>query len=225
MNKGKVAQRHTVVILGAGPSLTQEIVDKVSPYFDIITVNNSVFLNPDCIALVAQDKGWWENFRDDVINCGFNAEVYSSTKKAKHPFKKRVVGASVRGEILAGSTARTPNSGALAVYIAACCLGYTRIVMLGFDMRGSHFFGDYSKESGLRNVATTESRYKSMFVEFDNTARFIKLQRPQVEIINCTDNSAIDSFEKVPLDELIGSYRTLRRKDEQVYYSGKRAVC
>jgi hypothetical protein len=69
------------------------------------------------------------------------------------------------------------NSGVLALECAKR-FGATRILLLGYDMRGSHFFGPYA--NGLRN--TTERK------RTDHLRQYAKWGRanPDIEVINCT---------------------------------------
>lgn len=80
------------------------------------------------------------------------------------------------------------NSGFQAINLGMH-FGARRILLVGFDMRGSHFFGKHPK--GLRNADPAR-----FIPAFDKAARLLK----DVEIINCTPGSALKCFPRMELD-------------------------
>ena len=84
------------------------------------------------------------------------------------------------------------NSGVLALECARRA-GATRILLLGFDMRGSHFFGSYT--NGLSN--TTEAKRRVHLAQYARWARLHKA----IEVINCTPGSALHCFPKARLED------------------------
>ncbi len=66
---------------------------------------------------------------------------------------------------------------------AARLLGAKRILLLGFDMRGAHFFGKHP--APLRN--TTPQRFRIHVAQF-------KRWRGGCEVLNCTAGSALTQF-------------------------------
>jgi len=79
------------------------------------------------------------------------------------------------------------NSGLLGLRVAEL-LGPDRILLLGFDMKGSHFFGPHP--APLEN--TPSHRFAVFRRQFD------AYQSP-LPIINCTPNSALTCFPKSEL--------------------------
>jgi hypothetical protein len=130
-------------------------------------VGNAFALVERADFLVAADRGWW----------------------AKHPEartfgERRFCNSEVQCAEPLGLQPDT-NSGVLGLE-AATRLGATSIRLYGFDMHGSHFFGQYT--NGLRN--TTETRRLVMLRQF---AEWAAANR-SVEVINCTPGSAIKCF-------------------------------
>lgn len=84
------------------------------------------------------------------------------------------------------------NSGVLGLECAVRA-GAKRILLLGADMHGSHFFGPYT--NGLRNTAPHQ-RAQHM----KQYAAWASLNRG-VEVLNCTAGSALCCFPLADLDE------------------------
>ena len=75
--------------------------------------------------------------------------------------------------------------------IVAKTLGAKRLVLLGFDMHGTHFFGKHPEP--LKN--TTEKIFKTHIRQFDGFSG--------CEVINCTPNSSLTRFPLRPLREVL----------------------
>lgn len=75
------------------------------------------------------------------------------------------------------------NGGYQAIHVAIQS-GAKRILLLGFDMHGTHFFGKHP--SGLRN--TPPETFEKWI------PRFKELMGRGAEIINCTPGSALTCF-------------------------------
>lgn len=86
------------------------------------------------------------------------------------------------------------NSGVLALECAKI-MGATKILLLGFDMRGTHFFGKYT--NGLRN--TTPLQRNNHMKQYDQWARTNKA----LQVVNCTRNSALECFPKASLEDVL----------------------
>ena len=84
------------------------------------------------------------------------------------------------------------NSGYQAVNLAYL-LGAKTILLLGFDMFGSHYFGSHPKE--LNN----SSPYQS----FINSFGTINPKDYGIEIINCSRQSALEHFPRTTISELL----------------------
>ena len=112
----------------------------------------------------------------------------------------------------------TVNSGVLGLECAVR-LGATRILLVGFDMRGSHFFGPY--ENGLRN--TQPHQRAQHLKQYEAWARYRR-----AEVINCTEGSAINCFPRKSLDACLaelaahrsGEARSVRQRLPEARVSG-----
>lgn len=163
----------TFAVLATGPSLTQCQVDKVSG-LRVIAVSDAYRLAPWAEALVSADKAWWLHHQPEFAGRRFSA--------------LRVPG--METEILDGLPMGT-NSGLQAVHVAVQ-LGARRVLLLGFDLGGSHFFGPHPEP--LKNTDSRPGRFEVF------KRQFAGYQPRAVEIINCTPGSALGCYPKADLD-------------------------
>lgn len=156
-----------VFCLASGPSLTQEVVDKVRGKGRVIAVNSSVYLAPWADAMFFTDSGWFESGRDPAMGGrhgddrwprrefveNFPGLVITMSRAAKRVLPGKVKRIKGRGqptdnpprfpapgspEIHGGRT-----SGHTAVSLAIA-MGAAQIVLLGYDMKLQPFGGTYS---------------------------------------------------------------------------------
>lgn len=165
-----------VAVLATGPSMSQEVADSVRS-LRVIAVSNAYTLAPWAEALVSGDAQWWEHHTPAWV--GFKGRKFSSHRL--HGIEQ------VRGT-------HGWHSGMVAVRVAFDVLGARRILLLGFDMRGGHFFG--SHPSPLKNPGPGQ------FARFQ--LQFAKMRIPVgVEVINCTPGSALSCFPRRTLAEAL----------------------
>jgi hypothetical protein len=99
------------------------------------------------------------------------------------------------------------NSGVLALECAKR-LGATRVLLLGFDMRGTHFFGPYT--NGLSN--TNDSKRKIHMSQYDRWRR----SNPGVTVLNCTEGSALHCFKTARLEDAIADLLGQESESERI---------
>jgi hypothetical protein len=191
----------TVVCLASGPSLKEEDVEYVRwRATAIIAVNDTYRLAPFATALMASDAAWWMTHRKDV-------ESFAGLKYCLEQSAARVEGVKVlRNTGLEGietdpTGLRTGrNSGAAAINLAVL-FGASRIVILGYDMqaprgdRHSHFFGQHPFP--LRR----SSNYLLFRQYFDKMVG--PLAKLQVEVINCSRDTALTAFPRAALRDVL----------------------
>lgn len=199
-------QGGTVLVLGSGPSLRRADVDYARPLVDaVICVNDTYRHLPDATCLYAADAKWW----------GWHDVRYAHTVgRIKYPaftgrFKYTLseLGAARRAaagvEVLqrgpekglsddAGRVALGRNGVYQSINIAVH-FGATQIVLLGVDMQGGHDFGHHPDNSAPPFSVCLE--------------RFATLVQPlkdrQIQIINCTRNTALRCFPRQPLEDVL----------------------
>jgi hypothetical protein len=150
----------------------------------VCAVNNACDLAPWADVIVANDAKWWR----------------------EHPHAKCLTGRKFSGNRLDGIELARPssygpasNSGVLALDVLRN-LGASRIVMLGFDMQGTHFFGQY--KNACRN--TTAARRKVHILQFESWRR----RNASIDVVNATPGSALKAFPKADLSELMAARAT-----------------
>jgi hypothetical protein len=166
----------TFAVLATGPSMSQETADYVRGRCNVVAVCNAYTLAPWADALVCNDAIWWKVHPDALEFAGrkFCGQAWPGTEFLRN-----------ERNFPAGS-----NSGYQGLRVAGI-LGASRILLCGFDMRGSHFFGAHP--TPLRN--STPSKFKSMASQF-------RLWRG-APVLNCTPGSALTCFPMADLREVL----------------------
>lgn len=170
----------TWAILATGPSMSQAVADSVRGRCKVAAVSDCYKLAPWADMLVSTDAAWWRA-HPEALN--FAGEKFSMA-----PDWKPVEGV-MRAETNFGTGT---NSGLLACDIAVR-KGAKRLLLCGFDMGGSHFFGPHPV--GLKN--TTPERFESFKRQFGYF-------RPRgVEILNVTPGSALNCYKRGSLEDCL----------------------
>lgn len=166
-------------LLAPGPSATAEQAQAVHDSgIPLGCIGNAFQLAPHAKFIAATDGKWWRTYPEAKSrDCKrFSMHIVSGCKQVK------ISGIGIC------------NSGVLGLECAKR-EGATRILLLGFDMRGSHFFGPY--KNGLSNTSEQKRR-----VHLRQYAHWAKLN-PKIEVVNCTENSALTCFPMARLDEYL----------------------
>ena len=148
-------------VIATGQSLSGGQIDQVQ-HLPCIAVSNAYERVPNAVALVSADKRWWLHYQPV-----FEGRKFSLAK--------------VHEDIEVVPIAMGSNSGLLGMEVAVM-LGATSIILLGFDMHGTHYFGSHA--APLRN--TQPSRFQAFKQQF---AAFNK-----VPVFNCTPGSELTCF-------------------------------
>lgn len=190
-----------VVCIAGGPSLTQQQVDFVRGKARVIAINDAYLLCPWADVLYFPDHKWWRWHKDkpafkdfagqkcctDLSNVG-DASVHKLRYVREWAWSDDPT-ALARGE--------HGHAGLQAIQMAALAGGDT-ILLLGYDAREpkgnekTHFFGDHPTPSP-RNVF---GKYRRSYAAAEH-----EIKARGLRIINCTPNSAIESFPKMTLEE------------------------
>lgn len=162
----------TWVVVGSGPSLTQDDVNYVRGKAHVIVCNTAWRLAPWADVLVGCDPAWWDAHPE--------AQAFAGEKFSPKQVKYNHVSWWIPPGFRLGQ-----NTGLYGMHFAKC-RGAERIVLLGFDMHakgGTHFFGDHP--AGLSNP----NRYI-----FENHLQQFEAWTSDAEVINCTPQSALKRF-------------------------------
>jgi hypothetical protein len=192
----------TVAVLASGPSMSRAVADDVfAAGIPAIVVNDTYLLAPWADMLYAADAAWWaahpgaadfQGLRVTVqdVGCALKLRCSGPAGFDPHP-----------GAVRSGG-----HSGHQAVHIAMHA-GARRILLCGFDMRGTHWHGPHPEP--LRNTAAgTFGRWIEAFAELGAAARQLG-----IEIVNCTPGSALTCVPAMSLTEAL--YRSREDYDPQ----------
>jgi hypothetical protein len=170
-------------LLAPGPSAKAELAEKVRG-LRLGVIGCAYQLAPWADFIAASDRGWWRNYPDAMeLPCQkFSMSQVSGTER-----------------VSVSQFGTTCNSGVLALECAKK-LGATKILLLGFDMHGTHFFGKYT--NGLRNTTTLQRGQH--LKQYEQWAYANK----GIETINCTPRSALTCFPKASLEDVLDGMAT-----------------
>ncbi|WP_411887349.1 hypothetical protein [Hydrocarboniphaga effusa] len=163
-------------ILATGPSLTKAQANAVCEKFTVIAISDAIRLAPWADVLVSSDAAWWRHHQPSFEGRRFSAQEYEGCEQI----------AGVKSGL---------GSGALAIKVARF-LGAKRIILLGYDSHGTHFFGKHPQP--LKN--TTQSQ---RMIHRDQLAEESRIcQREGVEVVNATPGTMLQCFRIAPLEAI-----------------------
>lgn len=139
-----------------------------------IVVNDAFRLAPDADALCANDAKWWddEGNTDAIL---FKGRKFSTRSI---PGVERVMGFAGIGT--------DSNSALLGLHVGIHVMGWTRALLYGVDLSGTHYFGPHKR---LKN--TTPTRFEVFKEQF---ARYARTLPKGAEVLNASPNSALQCF-------------------------------
>jgi hypothetical protein len=176
------------IVAAPGPSLTLEVAEACRGD-RVIAVNDAYRRLPFADVLYACDARWWGVHGHCA---GFAGEKWSSHSRDNQKLKEAdrygltlVTGCNRKGFSLDPDQIHYGgNSGFQAVNLAIL-FGAYRIVLIGCDMHGSHFFGPHP--TPLRNT----SRFDQYIQKFGDAAKMLP---SHIKIVNATPDSALMCF-------------------------------
>lgn len=187
-------QGECCIVAASGPSLTAETAEACRGDH-VIAVCDAYRRVTFAEVLYASDARWWDHHGDCAGFAGekwsaHNARGNDKTRQAEKYGLRLVAGEDGKGFSLDPERIHYgKNSGFQAVNLAIL-FGAVRIVLVGFDMHGTHFFGAHPKP--LRNTTS----FAAYIEQFEIAAK--RLPR-HVEIVNATPGSALKCFPFVDL--------------------------
>lgn len=170
-------------VLAPGPSMSRQLADRVRGE-NVIAVANAYELAPWAHSLVANDSRWWKLHPEAMKFAGRKF----SANRLDEPIER----------VNPNTFDTSSNSGLLALDLARN-YGATLIVMLGFDMHGTHFFGPY--KNGCAN--TPDRRRQEFIGQFRDWA--MRKENKAVRVVNCTPGSRITCFKFGDVGDFIGT--------------------
>lgn len=195
--------RRTAFILASGESAAEwrRFVFRPWPVF---AINDAWRLEPSACCLYAADRRWWEHHGPDVRR-DFQGACYTADAWTAKQQKINAVRVEHRpglslepGTLYAGGD--IGNSGAQAMNLAVH-LGARQLVLVGFDMHGSHFFGDHPKEVARHSAQPFDQFVKGM------ATMAADLDKNGIAVVNASPTSKLMYWPRRPLADLALSTR------------------
>ena len=158
----------------------------------VLVVNDNYRLAPWADWLYACDGAWWKVYANDVRDT-FSGQCWTRDQSAADKYGLHWI-RSVSEPGLSfdqGVIHEGGNSGYQALNLAVH-FGARRILLLGYDMGGRHWFGDHPASLPV------QSNYR---IFLDNFATLPNdLARAGVEVINCTRDTALTVFPRSTIE-------------------------
>lgn len=195
----------TAIVIASGPSASVQPIHLARGRARVVAVNNSWRLAPWADCLYACDYKWWRMHRahaarfkglkisQDRVAC----EVYRELRRVH---AKRGV-EEIQLEQF-GHVAWAGNSGFQALNLVAQW-GPSRILLVGFDMtlaHGVHWHGKHAE--GMTNPS--EGSITRWRRRLEAAAK--PLAAFGVEVLNCSEISALENYRKVALADALGHH-------------------
>ncbi len=213
----------TGVIVGTGPSLTQEQLDYIEEARALDTcrvfgVNNAFKVAPYLDVLMSCNIEWWDYYADDQqfieFRERFNGDLWTwdATTANQHRINH------VRGK-WGDSFSTNPDfihyghASGFQIMNLAFHYGIREFILVGYDMRylpgydrrnktageGRHFFGEYPKAlQHWPNVGP-----KGEFTGLLKVFKTVDTRELGIRIVNCSPGSALDFFENAELKDIL----------------------
>jgi len=189
----------TVAIVASGPSLQNANLDALEAV-PVIAVNDNWQKVPFAQILYAADGPWWQHHKGVP---GFEGERWTQNRGRPRDWATQAarMGLTVirsvnrPGVSTASNLIHTGGNSAFQAMNLAVIAGANRILLLGCDMTGKHWFGEHPKS--LRKP----SPYGRFRRAFEEAAP--QLKQLGVRVINCSPISRIQAYPKMTLEEAL----------------------
>lgn len=188
-----------VVVIAGGPSLTAADVDACRGRARVVVVNDGYRLAPWADVLYAADPEWWAAHQGVPGFAGI--KVSQNAKAAAKWGLRHVASVNEPGLSLDRSVIHQGQTSGYQAINLAVHLGAVRILLLGFDMKlgeggAKHWFGDHPGElNKAGNYAGWVKNFPAMVPD---------LAKAGVEVVNCSRETAIDCFPRMPIGQALG---------------------
>jgi hypothetical protein len=191
------------IVAATGESLTQEIAEQCRGY-NVLAINDAYRLFPFAKALYASDAEWWRLHKGCPSFTGEKWSTYGEQVAPAKEFGLKLIkgrkGYGLGFSFEKGIIHWCGNSGFAGVNLALH-FGAKRIVLVGFDMHGSHFFGEHPP---MPRRTQKKHGFPRWITHFEKAAELLP---PEIIIINATEGSALKCFPMMSLSEALDAGR------------------
>lgn len=207
--------KKVAVVIGTGPSLNDEQLKLIAPFFKLGC--NNVYQIVDLDVHLACNWQWWQEYYEDIKP--HRCAKWTPRKEIADKFDD----VNYIEEVWKDGLSTNPNrihahhGSGPQILNMALHYGCTHIALIGFDMHypnkvddknylgKRHYFGEYPKH--LQHWPKTG--LKGEFIGLIKELETINPADYGVEIINCTPHSALDHFPKMDLKDFVNKYGDL----------------
>lgn len=214
----------TAVIVATGPSINGDQIlklrwAKMHNRIKVITVNNAYQIAPFTDIQIACNDNWWEYYlAHDPLLKKLNADCWTRYKYIAKEHGIDYINSIVKDGLSTDPSVVHINhgSGPMAINFATL-YGFKKLILLGHDMRyakdydgkskkvGStprHYFGEYPKSMQhfpqSKNSVDEEGKIVGLIRTYEKMVD--DLINMNVDVVNCTPNSALNCFRKSTLE-------------------------
>jgi len=199
---------NTCYIVGGGPSLKNFDWSLLDDKF-VIAINNSYMVLPDAQILYCTDPPWIKDHLTELQK--FKGTIYQGVLNLNNPPKMEVVDKQwhLTGkeglETKADSLKHGSNSSFAAINMAAVHLGFTKIYLLGIDMRWGKM--GKSNTSHWHSNTRPHKRIDGEAVYFKMKEAYKTIKKPLLDMgvevfnINSPQTTALDTFPIITVAE------------------------
>lgn len=193
------------VIIGTGPSLTDDQLDLVKPYRKF-GVNNAIF-KTDLDVHLACNPEWWDHYHDQIKS---EAALWTWDKPTADKYGLNHIsgrwgpGLSTDPDYIHYHHGSGPQMVNLAYHY-----GVKTFILIGWDMRYSqkrHYFGEYPKELQHWPRTGPNGELTGLIKEMET----IKPEGYDIQIYNCSPGSALTCYPSRSLSELLSALNASR---------------
>ena len=194
----------TAAIFAGGPSITKAQCERCRDAgLYTIAINDAYRLAPWADILYFCDPRWWEWHKNNAEFKAFvGMKVTLRPTIAKLDRSVRwLKEAGLRGLETQSNGLKTGNNSGYQAIGLAVHLGVSKIILLGYDMKQAangkwHWFGNHPNTNPTLSLADTWKVNYTYMVK--------PLAERGVKVLNATPGSALESFQKVSLDDVVG---------------------
>lgn len=201
-----------VVCIASGPSVTQAQVDYCRGKARIITINDSYRLAPWGDAFFASDARWWDKYIGQVRAETQGGQLWTMQELAASNHNINLAPAKYEKGLNTepGIINHGTHSGFQAINLAYQ-FGASKIVLLGYDCKYKHHPDCKRNEQGQCTQPKICLRHwfgshPQGWGDANHILRWIesyKTIHADIPIINCSPDSDVDAFPKMPLAEAL----------------------
>ena len=188
----------TVFLVASGPSLRAVDLSVLKP-FPVITVNLTFKLCPWAPVTYWTDWRFWDWYRSEISQ--FKGMIFSGCPQDVRMGERgvRLKLSGPEGLDPDPSRLRHGNNSGYAAINLALHFGARRLVLVGYDMRQGedgemHWHSDHPARTKPHVFAAMIANYKTL-------PKALKREFPGAVIVNATEGSALDMFERVKLED------------------------